>query len=338
MTKLVIQIPCYNEEQTLPITLASLPTSLPGIDQVEWLVIDDGSTDGTATVARAHGVNHVVVLPRHQGLAKAFLAGLDASLNRGADIVVNTDADNQYCAEDIPALIAPILAGHAELVVGTRPIATVEHFSWTKKRLQRLGSWVTRKISNTEVQDAASGFRAMSREAARRLHVFNDYTYTIETIIQAGLKGMAVASVAVRTNHHLRQSRLIRGLWSYLSRQVLTMVRVFMTYRPFPFFAVPGALMVGIGFLISLRFLYFYFTVGGQGHVQSLILAALLMGLGFFLVVIGLIADLIAVNRALLEGIDWRVRRVEEMGLTDERRAGHWSSSYEAPGDRRCGH
>ena len=327
MTKLVIQIPCYNEEQTLPVTLAQLPTSLPGVDQIEWLVIDDGSTDGTAATARAHGVNHVVVLPRHQGLAKAFLAGLDVSLSVGADIVVNTDADNQYCAEDIPALIAPILSGQAELVVGTRPIATVEHFSWTKKRLQRLGSWVTRKVSNTEVQDAPSGFRAMSRQAARRLHVFNDYTYTIETIIQAGLKGMAVASVPIRTNNHLRPSRLIRGLGSYLSLQVLTMVRVFMTYRPFPFFAAPGALMFGIGFLISLRFLYFYFTVSGQGHVQSLILAALLMGLGFFLVIVGLVADLIAVNRALLEGIDWRIRKLEEMGQRDEAPTGEWSSS-----------
>lgn len=330
MTKLVIQIPCYNEAETLPITLASLPTSLPGVDEVEWLVIDDGSSDGTAAAARAHGVNHVVVLPRHQGLAKAFLAGVDASLDVGADIVVNTDADNQYCAEDIPRLIAPILSGQAELVIGTRPIATVEHFSWTKKRLQRLGSWVTRKISNTEVQDAPSGFRAMSREAARRMHVFNDYTYTIETIIQAGLKGMAVMSVPVRTNDHLRPSRLIRGLWSYLGRQILTMVRVFMTYRPFPFFAVPGALMFGIGFLISLRFLYYYFTVSGQGHVQSLILAALLMGLGFFLVIVGLIADLIAVNRALLEGIDWRLRKLEEMGQTDEAHAGQWSSSDRA--------
>lgn len=325
MSKLVIQIPCYNEEQTLPITLASLPLDLPGIDEVEWLVIDDGSSDGTVAVARAHGVNHIVVLPRHQGLAKAFLAGLEASLRLGADIIVNTDADNQYCADDIPKLIAPILAGQAELVVGTRPIAAVEHFSWTKKCLQRLGSWVTRKISNTEVQDAPSGFRAMSREAARRLHVFNDYTYTIETIIQAGLKGMAVASVPVRTNGHLRPSRLIRGLWKYLSRQVLTMVRVFMTYRPFPFFAVPGAVMFGLGFLIGLRFLYFFFAGGGQGHVQSLILAALLIGTGFFLVVIGLVADLIAVNRALLEGIDWRIKRLEETALPrrDQALTGH---------------
>lgn len=315
MTKLVIQIPCYNEEQSLPITLASLPVEIPGIDQVEWLVIDDGSTDATAAVARAHGVRHVVVLARHQGLASAFLAGLEASLRLKADIIVNTDADNQYSAEDIPKLIAPIMAGVAELVVGARSIASVEHFSWGKKVLQRLGSWVTRKVSNTEVEDAPSGFRAMSREAARRLHVFNRYTYTLETIIQAGLKGMAVASVPVRTNRQLRPSRLVRGLGRYVGRQVLTMIRVFMTYRPFRFFAVPGAVMFGIGFLIGLRFLYFFLTTGGQGHIQSLILAALLMGMGFFLAVIGLIGDLIAVNRALLEGIDWRVKRVEEAVL-----------------------
>ena len=294
-------------------------------------MIDDGSTDQTAATARAHGVNHVVVLPRHQGLARAFLAGLDASLKVGADIVVNTDADNQYCADDIPALIAPILAGEAELVVGTRPIATVEHFSWTKKRLQRLGSWVTRKISNTEVQDAPSGFRAISREAARRLHVFNDYTYTIETIIQAGLKGMAVAQVSIRTNHHLlalpADPRFLElpeppGLddgprvHDLSSVSVLRRARRIVVRDRIP--------------LISLRFLYFYFTIGGQGHVQSLILAALLMGLGFFLVVIGLIADLIAVNRALLEGIDWRVRKLEEMGRADEAQAGQWSSSNRA--------
>jgi glycosyltransferase involved in cell wall biosynthesis len=313
VTKVIIQIPCYNEEQALPIAMASLPRELPGIDRVEWLIIDDGSTDGTVRVARAHGVHHVVALPRHQGLARAFLAGLEASLRAGADIIVNTDADNQYCAEDIPKLIAPILAGEAELVVGARPIATVEHFSWVKKRLQRLGSWVTRKVSGTDVDDAPSGFRAMSREAARRLHVFNEYTYTIETIIQAGLKGMAIVSVPVRTNGHLRPSRLMRGLSRYVSRQVLTMIRVFMTYRPFQFFSVPGALIFVAGVAIGLRFLYYllFTTSGGQGHVQSLILAALLMGIGFFLVVIGLIADLIAVNRALLEEIDWRVKRME---------------------------
>jgi glycosyltransferase involved in cell wall biosynthesis len=315
MTKLVIQIPCYNEEATLPLTLASLPSIVPGIDQVEVLVIDDGSTDATAAIARASGVSHVVVLPRHQGLAAAFLTGLDTALGLGADVIVNTDADNQYSAQDIPDLVRPILKGEAELVVGARSIASVEHFSWNKKVLQRLGSWVTRKVSNTEVLDAPSGFRAMSREAARRLHVFNRYTYTIETIIQAGLKGMAVASVPVRTNAQLRPSRLVSGMGSYVGRQVLTMMRVFMTYRPFRFFAVPGAIAFAVGFSLGLRFLYFLFTAGGQGHVQSLILAALLMGMGFFLAVIGLLADLIAVNRALLEGIDWRVKRMEEATL-----------------------
>lgn len=310
--KLMIQIPCYNEEATLPVTLAALPREVPGIDRVEWLVVDDGSEDTTAAVARTHGVDHVLRLPRHQGLARAFMAGLEASLAAGADIIVNTDADNQYCAEDICRLVAPVLDGTAEVVVGARPIAHTARFSPGKRWLQRLGSWVTRVISNTEVADAPSGFRAMSREAAMRLHVFNSHTYTIETIIQAGLKGMAITSVPVRTNPDLRPSRLVRGLTSYVSRQLLTMIRVFMTYKPFRFFALPGMLLFGTGFLIGLRFLYFYVTAGGAGHIQSLILAALLMGMGFFLVVVGLLADLLAVNRSLLEGVDWRLKRLED--------------------------
>jgi glycosyltransferase involved in cell wall biosynthesis len=313
MTKLVIQIPCYNEATVLPVALACLPRSLAGIDVVEWLVIDDGSTDDTAAVARAHAVDHVIVLPRHQGLARAFLAGLDASVRAGADVIVNTDADNQYSAEDIPALIAPVLAGQAELVVGCRSIHEMGHFSGSKRLLQRLGSWATRKVSNADVRDAPSGFRAMSREAAMRLHVFNGYTYTVETIIQAGQKGTAVVSVPIRTNGDLRPSRLVHGLHWYIGRQVLTMLRVFVTYRPFRFFAVPAAVMFGIGFLIGLRFLYFFAIRGGQGHVQSLILAALLMGMGFFLLVTGFVADLIAVNRSLLEAVDWRVKRLEEL-------------------------
>lgn len=312
MAKLIIQIPCYNEEEALPVTLSALPREVPGIDRVEWLVVDDGSHDETAAVARAHGVDHVVRLPRHQGLARAFMAGLEASLAAGADVVVNTDADNQYCADDISRLVTPVLDGTAEVVVGARPIAQTAGFSPSKKWLQRLGSWVTRIVSNTEVADAPSGFRAMSREAAMRLHVFNDHTYTIETIIQAGLKGMAITSVPVRTNPNLRPSRLVRGFASYVSRQLLTMIRVFMTYKPFRFFAVPGMLLFVVGFSIGLRFLYFYVTAGGAGHVQSLILAALLMGLGFFLVVVGLLADLLAVNRSLLEGLDWRMKRLEE--------------------------
>lgn len=313
MTKVIIQIPCYNEAETLPVTLASLPRSIPGVDQVEWLVIDDGSDDGTALVAKTHGVDHVVRLPRHQGLSRAFVAGIEASIGAGADVIVNTDADNQYCADDIPKLMAPILAGEAEIVVGERPIGDMAHFSPAKKALQRLGSWVVRKVSGTDIPDAPSGFRAMSRDAAMRLHVFNDYSYTLETIIQAGHKSMAITSVPVRTNGQLRPSRLVVSVPSYMRRQLLTILRIFMTYRPFYFFAVPGIVSFLAGFSIGVRFTYFYlFQVGPTGHIQSLILAALLMGTGFFLLVVGLLADLASVNRKLLEGLDWRVKRIEE--------------------------
>jgi len=312
MTKVVIQIPCYNEEESLPVALAALPRSLPGVDVIEWLVVDDGSTDRTAEVARAHGVDHVVRLVRHRGLAHAFLAGLEGSLQAGADIIVNTDADNQYRASDIPKLLGPILEGRADLVIGARAIQRIEHFSRTKKAFQRLGSWVTRVVSSTDVYDAPSGFRAMSRDAAMRLHVFNGFTYTIETIIQAGQKGMAVMSVPISTNDELRPSRLIKGPGRYIGRQVLTMVRVFVTYKPFRFFAAGGALLFGAGFLVACRFLYYYLNGDGGGHVQSLILASLLMGMGFFLLVVGLLADLLAVNRSLLEGLEWRLRRLEE--------------------------
>jgi glycosyltransferase involved in cell wall biosynthesis len=312
VTKLVIQIPCYNEERSLPVTLSNLPRQLPGIEAVEWLVIDDGSADRTVEVARSHGVDHLVSFPRHRGLARAFVAGLDACLKSGADIIVNTDADNQYCADDIPKLIAPILEGKAEFVIGARPIRGSRDFSLVKRLLQHLGSWVTRLISKTDVRDAPSGFRAMSREAAMKLHVFNEYTYTIETIIQAGQKGMAVVSVPIRTNEDLRPSRLVRSLVGYMHRQVLTMLRIFMTYKPFRFFAFPGVLLFGTGFLIGLRFVYFFVNGAGGGHIQSLILAALLMGTGFFLGVIGLMADLISVNRKLLEGLDWRMKELED--------------------------
>src|SRR5262245_37216147 len=312
MTKLIIQIPCYNEEGSLGITLSELPRSLPGVDRVERLIIDDGSKDRTIEVARAHGVDHIVRLLHHKGLARAFVAGLEACLKAGADIIVNTDADNQYCAADIPRLIAPILAGDAEIVVGARPIPQIKHFSPMKKVLQKFGSWVVRLASRTRIPDAPSGFRAMSRSAAMQLHVFNEYTYTIETIIQAGQKGMTITSVPIRTNGDLRPSRLVKSIPSYIRRSLLTILRIFVTYRPFQFFAAQGVVVFSAGFLIGLRFLYYFATGDGNGRVQSLILAALLMGIGFSLGVVGLLADLIAVNRQLLEKLDWRMHVLEE--------------------------
>lgn len=320
--KLIIQIPCYNEEESLRSTLSELPRRLPGIETVEWLVVDDGSTDRTVAVARDCGVDHIVGFPRHQGLARAYVAGLDAAVSAGADIIVNTDADNQYLADDISKLIAPILEGKAEIVVGARAIADLKHFNITKRTLQRLGSWMTRRISNTDIPDAPSGFRAVSREAAMRLQVFNEYTYTIETIIQAGQKNMAIVSVPVRTNETRRPSRLVKSIPAYVNRQLLTMLRIFMTYRPFRFFATPGLVLFLAGLVISLRFVYFYLTEGGQGHVQSLIFSALLMGTGFFLAIVGLVADLISVNRKLLESLDWRVKRMEQTLASTELRDG----------------
>lgn len=310
--KLIIQIPCYNEEQTLGITLSELPREVPGVDTVEWLVIDDGSTDGTVNVAASYGVDHIVRLPRNRGLAQAFTAGLEAALKAGADIIVNLDADNQYRSDDIPRLIEPILAGKAEIVIGARPIEKIKHFSPQKKLLQRLGSWVVRLASKTDVPDAPSGFRAFSRDAAMRLNVFNEYTYTIETLIQAGQKGMAIASVPVGVNEDLRPSRMVKSIPNYIRRSASVIIRIFMTYRPLRFFAIPGSISLGLGLLLGIRFLYFYFSGNGSGHVQSVILAALLLGTGFFLVITGLIADLISVNRRLLENLDWRVRQVED--------------------------
>lgn len=305
--KLIIQIPCYNEAGTLAIALAALPRQVPGFDTVEWLIIDDGSTDGTAEVARAHGVDHVVRHTRNQGLARAFMTGMDACLRLGADVIVNTDADNQYNADDIPKLTAPILEGRADIVVGARPIETIKHFSLAKKLLQKLGSWVVRVASKTDVPDAPSGFRAISRSAAQHLMVFNDYTYTLETIIQAGQKNMAITSVPVQVNEDLRPSRLVKSIPSYIKRSIVTIVRIFVIYRPFRFFAAIGGALFGAGLLIGLRFLYYYFTGTGGGHVQSLILAALLMGMGFQTILIAFVADLQAANRKLLEDVRFKI-------------------------------
>lgn len=309
--KLIIQIPCYNEEKSLPIALSHLPREVEGFDKVEWLIIDDGSTDRTVEVAKENGVDHIVRLPTNQGLAKGFMAGLDGALNAGADVIVNTDADNQYEAEDIPKLVKPIVAGEAEVVVGARPIDNIEHFSAMKKILQKVGSMVVRIASNTDLPDAPSGFRAMSRDAAMRLNVFSEYTYTLETIIQSGQKNMAITSVPIRTNEELRESRLVKSIPNYVKRSILTIFRIFMTYRPIRFFAVPGVISFLLGLALGLRFLYFYLVGAGGGHIQSVILSALLMGVGFFLIVVALIADLIAVNRKLMEDIQYRMRKMQ---------------------------
>ena len=310
--KVIIQIPCYNEAGTIGATLAALPRTLEGVGTVEWMIVDDGSDDDTVQIALAAGVDHVVSHSHNRGLARAFESGLEAALAAGADVVVNTDADNQYCAEDIPKLIAPIVEQGADLVVGTRPIEDIAHFSPLKKRLQRLGSWFVRKLSGTDVPDAPSGFRAMSRDAAQRLHVFGDYTYTLETIIQAGRNGMRIRCVDVRVNGYLRPSRLMRGMPSYIARSTVTAVRMFITYRPFRFFAVLGSAVFGLGFVLGLRFLILYATGDGDGHVQSLILMAVLLMVGAQIVIVGIVTDLIAVNRKLLQKVDWRLRTLQE--------------------------
>ena len=309
--KLIIQMPCFNEEQTLGIALAALPRSLPGVDTVEWLIINDGSEDRTVEVARANGVHHVVELGSHQGLAKGFMAGLDACLRLGADIIVNTDADNQYCADDIPKLVEPILRGQAQIVVGERPIADISHFSPLKKALQKLGSLAVRFASGTEVADAPSGFRAITRQAAMQLNVFSRYTYTLETIIQAGRKNIPILSVPIRTNGFLRPSRLMKSMRAYVQRSILTILRILMTYRPMWFFNMLGTLPVALGVGLGLRWCVLYLQDPSRSHVPSLILAAVLFLVGIQLWIFGLVADVIAVNRALLEDIQLRARKQE---------------------------
>lgn len=309
MTKLIIQIPCYNEEHTLGVTLAALPRQLPGIDSIEWLVVDDGSQDRTVEVAKECGVEHIIRLACNQGLAKAFMAGLEASLKAGADIIVNTDADNQYCADDIPQLIRPILLGQAEIVVGARPISEIQHFSPAKKFLQKLGSWVVRLASNTDIPDAPSGFRAFSREAAMQLNVFNEYTYTLETIIQAGQKGMAITSVPVRTNGVLRSSRLVKSIPSYVVRSLFTILRIFMVYKPLRFFLFLGSVPFSMGVTLGIRWLIYFFAGTERTRIPSLILATILILMGFQLWILGLVADLLAANRKLMEEIQLRLRR-----------------------------
>ncbi len=324
--KLIIQIPCLNEAETLEIALDDLPKHIDGIDEIEYLIINDGSTDNTVEVAKKWGVNYVVSFTRNKGLAKGFMAGIDACLRNGADIIVNTDADNQYCGEDIEKLVRPILNGESDIVIGERPIDDTEHFSPLKKKLQHFGSFVVRKASKTDIPDAPSGFRAFSREAALHLNVMNNYTYTLETIVQAGRTSMAIDSVPIRTNGELRKSRLFHSMFGYVKRSMLTIIRAFLMYRPLTFFSILGLIPFIAGLILGVRFLVYLFTGSGSGHIQSLVLASTLLLLGFMTFILGLQADIIANNRKLLEDIQYRVRRIEyheeekEAGKTDVKR------------------
>ncbi len=309
--KLIIQIPCYNEAETLEIALNDLPKHIDGIDEIEYLIINDGSKDNTVEVAKAWGVNYVVNFKRNKGLAKGFMAGLDACLRNGADIIVNTDADNQYCGEDIEKLVRPIIEGKTDIVIGERPIDKTEHFSPLKKKLQHLGSWVVRKASKSEIPDAPSGFRAYSREAAMRLNVTNEYTYTLETIVQAGREKIAMESVPIRTNGELRPSRLFSSMFGYVKKSMVTIIRAFIMYKPLQFFTTVGMIPFLIGVALGIRFLVYFFMGDANGHIQSLILASTLLMMGFMTIVIGLQADIIAKNRKILEDVQYHVRKLD---------------------------
>lgn len=309
--KLIIQIPCYNEAETLKIALDALPRQLIGIDKIEYLIVNDGSMDDTVQVAKDWGINYIVNFRQNRGLARGFIAGLDACLRNGADIIVNTDADNQYCADDIEKLIQPILSGKYDIVIGERPIDSTAHFSPMKKKLQRVGSWVVQKASNTEIPDAPSGFRAYSREAAMRLNVVNEYTYTLETIIQAGREKIAMTSVPVHTNKELRKSRLFHSMFGYVKKSAGTIIRAFIMYKPLRSFTLIGGVPFAIGICLGVRFLIYYFRGLGDGHIQSLILAAILLMIGWQTFVIGLQADIIAANRKLLQDIQYRIKDLE---------------------------
>ena len=309
--KLIIQIPCFNEAETLEVTLNDLPKHIDGIDEIEYLIIDDGSHDNTAEVAKKWGVHYVVRFRRNKGLAKGFMAGLDACLKNGGDIIVNTDADNQYCGADIETLVRPILDKKAHIVIGERPIDDTEHFTPLKKKLQHFGSWVVRKASKTTIPDAPSGFRAYSREAAMRINVINDYTYTLETIVQSGREKMAVMSVPIRTNPELRESRLFHSMWGYIKKSMLTIVRTYLMYRPLYFFFMLGSILalVGVGFFV--RYFVFFCSGEGGGHLQSLILASTLLIVGFQTIVVGLLGDVISANRKILQDVQYHVRKME---------------------------
>jgi glycosyltransferase involved in cell wall biosynthesis len=331
--KLIIQVPCYNEENTLGVTLEALPRQISGVGKVEWLVVDDGSQDRTSAVARERGVDHIVRLPRNRGLANAFMTGLEACLRAGADIIVNTDGDNQYCAGDIPKLIAPILRGEAEIVIGCRPIDQIAHFSRLKRWLQSFGSRVVRLASGTDIEDTPSGFRAMTRGAALRIQVFSRYTYSQEMIIQAGLRGIPIASVPVRVNPMLRPSRLIKSTSGYILRQAMTIVRIFVLYRPFRFFVALGAVPVAVGAFLWARWLWLrvFYADSYSPHIPSLVVAAVLLIVGVQIWVFGFLADLLAANRQMLEDIRLQARRQE---LLSEQAHVQPSTTDSAPAQR----
>ncbi len=309
--KLIIQIPCYNEAETLEIALNGLPKRIDGIDTIEYLIINDGSKDATVDVAKNWGVHHIVNFKRNKGLAKGFMAGIDEALRQGADIIVNTDADDQYCGDDIETIVRPILEGKADIVIGARPIDETKHFSPLKKKLQHFGSWVVRKASNTDIPDAPSGFRAYSREAALQLNVVNEYTYTLEQIVQAGRNKIAITSVPIRTNAELRPSRLFSSMFGYVKKSMLTIIRSYIMYKPLHFFVLLGSVPVVGGIALGIRFLIRYFSGHGAGNIQSLILVSLLITVGVMMWVIGILADTIAANRKIMQDVQMRVRKMD---------------------------
>lgn len=309
--KLIIQIPCLNEEESLPNTLKALPKQIPGIDVIEVLIIDDGSTDRTSEVAQEHGVHHIVRLTKKKGLARVFHIGIDAALKKGADIIVNTDGDGQYKGEDIPRLIQPIIEGKADIVIGNRDIENVKQFSWIKKRLQRLGSAIVRQLAGSKVADATTGFRAYNREAALRLNIISEFTYTLESIIQAENKALAIENITVSTNEVKRQSRLFTSTPDYIKKSLVTLLRVYSMFNPLRLFLTLGSGFIFLGFLIGCRFIFYFILAGGVGKIQSLILAAIFIIIGFQLLVIGLISDLISANRSLIEDTLLRVKKIE---------------------------
>lgn len=314
--KLIIQIPCYNEEETLPITFSQLPRSIEGVDEIEYLIINDGSKDKTVEVAKSLGIQHIVDFPNNRGLAKAFMSGIEASLKLGADIIVNTDADNQYCGQDIEKLVRPILDGTAQIVIGNRDTDSIEHFSGLKKKLQKLGSAVVRFLSHTDVVDATSGFRAYNRDAAMHLNVISEYTYTLETIFNAGHNKLSIKNVKIGTNDKLRESRLFKSMWGYIKKSGVTIIRTYSMLRPLKLFLFIGALCILFGTGIGARYLWFMFNGDGDGHIQSLILSTIFILIGVQASFFGLIADAIAANRKMNTEILYRLKKIEYDQLT----------------------